>query len=249
MITLNDIQQAHQKITPYIFKTPQIFSSSLSKKDQNVYLKLESMQITGSFKLRGASNKLLSLSEEQKGKGVVAVSTGNHGKAVAYAAKKLDIKSKIFMSDLVPTYRRRAIEALGAEVIITGKNSDEADNEAHEYVNKNNVELIHPFDDEQIIAGQGTIGLEMLESLPFLDTVIVPTSGGGLIGGIAVALKQQKPDIPRRMKQAVARHARKMDKEMKTVLDDDQYKLYEQYRTLLTTKTGRMFSPSRTRRR
>ncbi len=99
MITLSDIQQAHQKITPYIFKTPQIFSSSLSKKDQNVYLKLESMQITGSFKLRGASNKLLSLSEEQKGKGVVAVSTGNHGKAVAYAAKKLDIKSKIFMSD------------------------------------------------------------------------------------------------------------------------------------------------------
>ena len=122
MITLSDIQQAHQKIKPYIFKTPQIFSSFLSKKDQNVYLKLESMQITGSFKLRGASNKLLSLSEEQKGKGVVAVSTGNHGKAVAHAAKKLDIKSKIFMSDLVPTHRRMAIEALGAEIIIIGKN-------------------------------------------------------------------------------------------------------------------------------
>ena len=195
MITLSDIQQAHQKITPYIFKTPQIFSSSLSKKNQNVYLKLESMQITGSFKLRGATNKLLSLSEEQKGKGVVAVSTGNHGKAVAHAAKKLDIKSKIFMSDLVPTHRRMAIEALGAEVVITGKNSDEADNEAREFANINNIELIHPFDDEQIIAGQGTIGLEMLESLPSLDTVIVPTSGGGLIGGIAIALKKQKPDI------------------------------------------------------
>ena len=139
MITLSDIQHAHQKITPYIFKTPQIFSSSLSKKDQNVYLKLESMQITGSFKLRGASNKLLSLSEEQKGKGVVAVSTGNHGKAVAYAAKKLDIKSKIFMSDLVPTHRRMAIEALGAEIIITGKNSDEADHEARVYTSKNNI--------------------------------------------------------------------------------------------------------------
>ena len=195
MITLSDIQQAHQKITPYIFKTPQIFSSPLSKKDQNVYLKLESMQITGSFKLRGASNKLLSLSEEQKGKGVVAVSTGNHGKAVAYAAKKLDIKSKIFMSDLVPTHRRMAIEALGAEIIITGKNSDEADHEARSYANKNNIALIHPFDDEQIIAGQGTIGLEMLASLPSLDTVIVPTSGGGLIGGIAIALKKQKPNI------------------------------------------------------
>ena len=195
MITLSDIQQAYQKISLYILKTPQIFSSDLSNNDQNVYLKLESMQITGSFKLRGAYNKLLSLSEDQKSKGVVAVSTGNHGKAVAYAAKKIGIKSKIFMSDLVPTYRRRAIETLGAEVVITGKNSDEADNEAHEYVNKNNVELIHPFDDEQIIAGQGTIGLEMLESLPSLDTVIVPTSGGGLIGGIAIALKKQKPDI------------------------------------------------------
>ena len=195
MITLSDIQQAHQKISPYILKTPQIFSSYLSNKDQNVYLKLESMQITGSFKLRGASNKLFSLSEEQKSKGVVAVSTGNHGKAVAYAAKKIGIKSKIFMSDLVPTHRRRAIEDLGAEVVITGKNSDEADNEAREFANINNIELIHPFDDEQIIAGQGTIGLEMLESLPSLDTVIVPTSGGGLIGGIAIALKKQKPDI------------------------------------------------------
>ena len=195
MITLSEIQQAQQKISTYISTTPQIFSSSLSNKDQNVYLKLESMQTTGSFKLRGAFNKLLSLSVNQKNKGVVAVSTGNHGKGVAYAAKKLGIKSTIFMSDLVPTYRRSAIEAFGAEVIITGKNSDEADHEAREYTSKNNIVLIHPFDDEQIIAGQGTIGLEMLESLPSLDTVIVPTSGGGLIGGIAIALKKQKPDI------------------------------------------------------
>ena len=195
MIALSDIQQAHKKILPYIIKTPQIYSIPLSSNNKNIYLKLESMQITGSFKLRGAINKLLNLNEEQKSKGVVAVSTGNHGKGVAYAAKKLGIKSKIFMSDLVPLHRRIAIENLGAEVIITGKNSDEADHNARDYASKNKIVLIHPFDDEQIIAGQGTIGLEMLESLPLLDTVIVPTSGGGLIGGIAIALKKQKPDI------------------------------------------------------
>ena len=195
MIALSDIQQAHKKILPYIIKTPQIYSISLSSSNKNIYLKLESMQITGSFKLRGAINKLLNLNKEQKNKGVVAVSTGNHGKGVAYAAKKLGIKSKIFMSDLVPPHRRIAIEDLGAEVIITGKNSDEADHNARDYASKNKIVLIHPFDDEQIIAGQGTIGLEMLESLPLLDTVIVPTSGGGLIGGIAIALKKQKPDI------------------------------------------------------
>ena len=195
MITLRDIKNAEEKISPFILKTPQIYSSSLSSNSKNIYLKLESMQITGSFKLRGATNKLLHLTEEQKSKGVIAVSTGNHGKGVAHAAQKLGIKSKIFMSELVPNHRRISIADLGAEIIISGTNSDEADYNAREYAKKNNVTLIHPFDDEKIISGQGTIGLEMLESLPNLDTVIVPTSGGGLIGGIAIALKKQKPDI------------------------------------------------------
>ena len=153
------------------------------------------MQITGSFKLRGAMNKLLSLSEEKKKKGVIAVSTGNHGKGVAYAAKQLGIKSKIFMSSLVPRYRFDAIKSLGALVEIVGTNSDEADLYAKNYALKNNIELIHPFDDLKIIAGQGTIGLEMLESMPLVDTVIIPTSGGGLIGGIALAIKAQKPNV------------------------------------------------------
>jgi threonine dehydratase len=153
------------------------------------------MQITGSFKLRGAINKLLSLNDEQKKKGVIAVSTGNHGKGVAYAAKQLGIKSKIFMSNLVPTYRRNAIESLGAIVEIIGSNSDEADQYAREYALKNDIELIHPFDDLKIIAGQGTIGLEMLEEMSTVDTVIVPTSGGGLIGGVAIAIKQQNPKV------------------------------------------------------
>ena len=99
------------------------------------------------------------------------------------------------MSDLVPEHRRTAIENLGAEVVISGKNSDEADHNAREYSNKNKIPLIHPFDDEKIIAGQGTIGLEMFENLPSIDTVIVPTSGGGLIGGIAIALKNHNPDL------------------------------------------------------
>ena len=194
MVSLDQIKKAHKKITPYINYTPLLHSNYLSK-DRNVYLKLESLQITGSFKLRGATNKLLSLDENQKKKGVIAVSTGNHGKGVAYASKKLGIQSTIFMSNMVPEHRRKAIEALGAIVEIIGTNSDEADLYAREYSKKNNITLIHPFDDPMVIAGQGTIGLEMLESLPEVDTVIIPTSGGGLIGGIALAIKLQKPDV------------------------------------------------------
>jgi len=194
MISLEDIKIANKNISNYIYKTPLVRSFALSKIDQRVSLKLESMQITGSFKLRGAVNKLLSLKDDQKKRGVIAVSTGNHGKGVAYAAKQLGIKSKIFMSDLVPMHRRKAIKKLGANVEIVGKNSDEADQYARDYALKNNIELVHPFDDLKIIAGQGTIGLEILENMPTVDTVIVPTSGGGLVGGIAIAIKEQKPD-------------------------------------------------------
>ena len=194
MINLEHIKEAHKNIAPYVNYTPLLHSSYLSK-DMNVYLKLESLQITGSFKLRGATNKLLSLNDEQKKKGVIAVSTGNHGKGVAYAAKQLGIRSTIFMSNMVPDYRRKAIETLGAKVEIVGSNSDEADLYARNYSKKNDISLIHPFDDPMVIAGQGTIGLEMLESFPEVDTVIIPTSGGGLIGGIALAIKLQKPDV------------------------------------------------------
>ena len=194
MVNLDQIREAHKRISPYINNTPLLHSTYLSQ-NKNVYLKLESLQITGSFKLRGATNKLLSLNDEQKKKGVIAVSTGNHGKGVAYASKQLDIQSTIFMSNMVPDHRRKAIESLGAKVEIVGTNSDEADLYAREYSKKNNISLIHPFDDQMVIAGQGTIGLEMLESLPEVDTVIIPTSGGGLIGGIALAIKSQKPEV------------------------------------------------------
>ena len=194
MLNLNQIKEAHKNISPYINNTPLLRSIHLSK-NKNVYLKLESLQITGSFKLRGATNKLLSLTDEQKKKGVIAVSTGNHGKGVAYASKQLNIQSTIFMSSMVPEHRKKAIKDLGAKVEIVGTNSDEADLFAREYAKNNNISLIHPFDDPMVIAGQGTIGLEMLESFPEVDTVIIPTSGGGLIGGIALAIKLQKPDV------------------------------------------------------
>jgi len=194
MINLEQIKEAHKNISPYVKYTPLLHSNYLSK-GKNVYLKLESLQITGSFKLRGATNKLLSLNNDQKKKGVIAVSTGNHGKGVAYASKQLGIQSIIFMSNMVPLHRRKAIEALGAKVEIIGTNSDEADLYAREYSKKRGMSLIHPFDDLKVIAGQGTIGLEMLEAFPEVDTVIIPTSGGGLIGGIALAIKLQKPNV------------------------------------------------------
>ena len=194
MITLQKIQEAQKRIAPFINYTPLIHSKHLSK-NSTVKLKLESLQITGSFKLRGAINKLLSLNKDQKQKGVIAVSTGNHGKGVAYAANILGIKSTIFMSSMVPLFRKKAIEALGAKVEIVGNNSDEADQYAKELAKKENITLIHPFDDEEIIAGQGTVGLEMLETFPDVDTVVVPTSGGGLSGGIALAIKLQKPGV------------------------------------------------------
>ena len=195
MINLTDIINSKKIVDPYINNTPMIFSNSLSNKNRNVYLKLESLQVTGSFKIRGALNKLLNLSEDHKKKGIVAVSTGNHGKAVAHASKILQIKSIIFMSKMVPNYRKEAIEELGAQVKIEGNNSDESDEIATKYSKQHNMALIHPFDDEDIISGQGTIGLEMLSTIPNVDTVIIPTSGGGLIGGISIAIKQQNPNV------------------------------------------------------
>ena len=194
MITLQKIQEAQKRIAPFINYTPLIHSKHLSN-NSTVKLKLESLQITGSFKLRGAINKLLSLNKDQKQKGVIAVSTGNHGKGVAYAANILGIKSTICMSSMVSQYRKEAIEALGAKVKIVGNNSDEADQYAKKLAKKENITLVHPFDDEEIIAGQGTVGLEMLETFPDVDTVVVPTSGGGLSGGIALAIKLQKPGV------------------------------------------------------
>ena len=194
MISIKLIKDAQKNLSGLIEKTPVVKSYSLSNlRNNNTYLKLESLQETGSFKLRGSTNKLLNLSKKERKRGVVAISTGNHGKGVAYAANKLGIKATIFMSKLVPKDRLEAIKKLGATVKIMGNTSDEAEVEAKKYIKKTQKIMVHPFDDPHVIAGQGTIGLEMLDQFPDLDTVVVPTSGGGLIGGIAIAVKYYKP--------------------------------------------------------
>ncbi len=194
--TLEDIYRADKNIHQTIRRTPLIRSDWLSDFcGCEVYLKLECLQITGSFKLRGAVNKILSLNEDERGRGVIAVSSGNHGRAVAYVANEFDIPAVICVPETVPENKVSAIQGLGAEVIVTGKTYDEATRDAIHVQVERGLTMIHPFDDPHVIAGQGTIGLEVIRHLPEVDTVLVPLSGGGLLGGIALALKSINPAI------------------------------------------------------
>ena len=190
IVTVGKIRDAGKAIMPPVRRTPLIPSISLSAvSGADVRLKLETMQDTRAFKLRGAMNKLLSLSADERRRGVVASSSGNHGRGVAYAARHLGMRAVICVSELVPGNKIRNMEALGAEVRIIGRSQDEAKIEVARLVRDEGMVEAHPFDDSLVIAGQGTIGLELLDDMPELDTVIVPLSGGGLIGGIAVAVK------------------------------------------------------------
>ncbi len=162
---------------------------------QPVWLKLEHHQITGSFKLRGASNAVLSLSEDVRCKGVVGVSTGNHGRGLAYAARRAGVKCIICMSKLVPQNKVDGIKAQGAEVRIVGDSQDDAQIEVDRLVAEDGMTMLPPFDHPDIIAGQGTLGLEIFEEVEDIDTVLVQLSGGGLISGVALAVKARKPDI------------------------------------------------------
>lgn len=189
-VTIENVRQARISIADFIRHTPLVKSASLSRLTGTaVHLKLETLQATGAFKLRGATNKLRSLSAEELQRGVVCCSTGNHGRAVAMAAKQLGVSAVVCMSSLVPAIKVDAIKALGADVRIVGSTQDEADVEVERLVGEDGRVNVSPFDDPHVIAGQGTIGLELLEDLPHIDTVIVPLSGGGLICGIALALK------------------------------------------------------------
>lgn len=191
-----DIYQADHLISKTVYRTPLIESHWLSKLSQSkIYLKLECLQITGSFKIRGATNKILSLKKDEKERGVIAVSSGNHGRAVAFIAREFDIPAVICISETVPMNKVSAIKDLGAEVLILGKTYDEATEAALQVQVERGLTMIHPFDDPYVIAGQGTIGLELLEEQPAIDTVIVPLSGGGLLGGIALGLKSINPEI------------------------------------------------------
>lgn len=195
-ITLQDIYAAKSRISPPVRHTPLIPSPYLSElTGRDVRLKLETMQDIGAFKLRGAVNKILSLSDEERACGVIAVSTGNHGRGVAYAAKRLGIKAVICMSHLVPKNKVDGIKALGAEVVLSGRSQDDAEVEAAKLIKEHGYVEVHPFDDHHVIAGQGTAGIEILEDMPELDTAIIPLSGGGLFAGIALALKASNPDI------------------------------------------------------
>jgi threonine dehydratase len=195
-LQLNDIYLARQRIESLVRRTPMEYSPSLSQRlGVAVYLKLESQQITGSFKLRGASNAVAQLSAEQKARGVVAASTGNHGRALAYAASRQGVKATICLSHLVPANKVQAIRDLGAEVCIVGQSQDDAQREAERIASEQGATLLPPFDHPAIIAGQGTLGLEILEQQPDVAQILVPLSGGGLFAGVALAIKSASPAI------------------------------------------------------
>lgn len=194
---LDDIFLAARRIAPLVRETPLQRSAILEARSgaAEVWLKLESLQNTGAFKVRGASNRILSIPEEERKRGVITFSTGNHGKAVAYVASTLGIPAVVCMSEHVPEYRARAIAALGADVVIHGHSQDEAEQEYLRLTADRGMIPVVPFDDPLVLTGQGTIGLEMLRALPDLDTILVPLSGGGLLAGIALAARSIKPDI------------------------------------------------------
>jgi threonine dehydratase len=193
-VTLDDIKRARERIAGMILATPTMLSPSLSElAGVPVHLKLEHRQATGSFKLRGASNAVASLSAEETRRGVVAASTGNHGRALAYAAKLGGMRAVICMSKLVPGNKVEEIGRLGAEVRIAGSSQDDAQAEAERLAVAEGLVMLPPFDHPAVVAGQGTLGLEMMEAVPDARTVLVPLSGGGLASGIAAVVKGISP--------------------------------------------------------
>ncbi len=195
-IGLGDIRAARGRIASRIRATPLVQSPALSATTgASVYLKLEHLQVTGSFKLRGATNAILSLSATECDRGVVGVSTGNHGRGLAQAAKDAGVRCIICMSRLVPQNKIEGIQALGAEVRIVGESQDDAQVEVDRLVAEEGMVMLPPFDHRDIIAGQGTLGLEILGDLPEVETLLVPVSGGGLIAGVALAAKSLKPSL------------------------------------------------------
>jgi threonine dehydratase len=196
MISLCDIRAAQTRIAARIERTATVLSSSLAGvAGVPVHLKLESRQTTGSFKLRGASNAVMQLSDAEKARGVIAASTGNHGRALAHAAKLAGVRVVICMSKLVPQNKVTEIRRLGAEVRIVGDSQDDAQAEVERLVSMDGLVMLPPFDHPHIIAGQGTLGLEILEAVPDAETVLVPLSGGGLAAGIAAAVKGTSPAV------------------------------------------------------
>jgi len=190
MITLADIQRAQSRVSGVAARTPLI---PLEHLGHTLYLKAENLQPIGAFKIRGAYNKIASLTEEERARGVITYSSGIHAQGVGYAARALHTKAVIVMPGNAPEVKRSATEALGAQVIYVGPSGVERMIKAEELAAKHGYTMIPPYDDEQIIAGQGTLGLEILEDFPDVDLVLVPVGGGGVISGVATAVKSVKP--------------------------------------------------------
>lgn len=195
-VKLEDIQKAYESIRSFISETPSDYSRSCSTLvGADIFLKLENTQRTGSFKIRGASNKISSLTGPEKAKGVIACSAGNHAQGVALSASLNNVKSVIVMPETAPLTKINATKYYGAEVILKGQSFDEAKDYAYQLAQDKSYVFVHPYEDEKVIAGQGTLGLELYNQIKNLDVVVVPIGGGGLISGIAVALKTLKPSI------------------------------------------------------
>jgi len=192
MVTIQDIERARKTIQGMIHPTPLLFTDSISDiAGRKIYLKLENLQKTGSFKIRGASNKISKLGSTGGRRGVIAVSAGNHAQGVALAATTHGLSATIVMPTHAPLSKQLATKAYGGEVILHGESFGEAEDYAKE-LEKKGYTMIHPYEDEDIIAGQGTIGLEIMEGLPHADTIIVPIGGGGCISGISTAIQARR---------------------------------------------------------
>jgi threonine dehydratase len=191
MVTLSEIQQAQVLLRNFAVRTP-LVACKLEDARQ-IFVKPENLQPVGSFKLRGAYNKISSLTAEQRALGVVSHSSGNHAQGVAYAARALNVRATIVMPRTAPKVKMDATRALGAEVVLVGPASNDRIAKAEELERERNLVPVPPYNDEKIIAGQGTIGLEILEDLPEVEVVLVPVGGGGLISGIATAIKESRP--------------------------------------------------------
>jgi len=196
MVDLQDIRNAREAIGIFVKQTPLAHSHFFSDLCRGeVYLKLENLQVTNSFKIRGALNRMLHLSAEEKSRGIITASAGNHAQAVAFAAQKLNFSAKIVLPKNTPKIKIDKIKRYNVELILYGDIYDEAEEKAKELAKKERLKYISPYNDELIIAGHGTIGLEILETLPNVDVVIVPVGGGGLISGISIAIKSIKPSV------------------------------------------------------
>ena len=197
IVTLEDIREAQARLRGVTVRTelmqPSLGEDAAGRDNRKLYLKLENLQPIGAFKLRGAYNKIASLSPEERSRGVITYSSGNHGQGVAYAARALGAKAVIVMPKNAPAIKREATASMGAEIVFVGPGSLDRQTKAEELAARYGYVIVPPFNDEKIIAGQGTMGLEILEDLPEVETVLVPVGGGGMLSGVATAIKLSKP--------------------------------------------------------